>query len=242
MKFETLKQPLRIAPLYPVCKNYQIIINEDTLKEYIEWLPDLGPSELYYGCLFARKKYCTSIPWPGSDKSQLKRFTARKENLLHKIKQLECPVGSYEMKGVAIPQDALALYLHVNPRNMWKATIKSISALAKVIECDGRTSNPHQEVMSEIQKSKGNVKYLIFDLDTKDQDVLQQCIDIVEGNVEKIMETRGGFHIFIPKDKVKSITNKKWYTDLSAITDVTGDNMSPVPGCIQGGFVPGFIK
>lgn len=223
--------------------NYKIILNEDVLKNYIEWLPELEEHEAYYGCLFARKKYCTSIPWPGSDKSQLKRFTAKKHNLLSKIKQMECPVGSYEIKGQPIPQEALALYLHVNPRNLWKATIKSIGQLAKVIECDGRTSNPHQEVMSEIQKSLGKKKYAIFDLDKKDKG----CVEIISETVDNycdIMETRGGYHILVHLSKAKDIRMKHWYQAISGVegVDVTGDNMSPVPGCVQGGFMPQLIK
>lgn len=222
-------------------ENYKIILNEELLKSYIEWLPDLQENECYYGCLFARKKYCKSIPWPGTDKTQLKRFTAKKWNLLHKIKQMECPLGSYEIKGQDIPQDALALYLHVNPRDLWKSTIRSIGQLAKVIESNGRNSNPHQEVLSEIQRSPGKKKYIIFDLDTKDDKILNDCIKIIDGNCE-LMETRGGYHIFIPTEKANTISNKKWYQALSEICDVTGDNMSPVPGCIQGEFMPRLIQ
>jgi hypothetical protein len=66
--------------------NYQIIMDEQKLTDYVHWLPELGPSETFYGSLFARKKYCSSIPWPGGDKTQLKRFTATKENLIAKIR------------------------------------------------------------------------------------------------------------------------------------------------------------
>lgn len=222
-------------------ETYKIIHDMDRLEAYVKWLPDLGPSEKYYGCLFGRKKYCQSIPWPGSDKTQLKRFTATKENLIYKIRQMECPIGAFEIKGQSIPQDALALYLHVNPRDLWKATIKSIGQLAKVIECDGKTSNPHQEVLSEIQRSHGKKKYVIFDLDEKDSGKLQRILDIVEGHAE-VMETRGGYHIFVPTSKTNQITNKKWYNTIAEMCDVTGDNMSPVPGCIQGGFVPKLLS
>jgi hypothetical protein len=221
-------------------ETYKVIHDVAALKAYIEWLPELGPSEKYYGCLFARKKYCQSIPWPGSDKTQLKRFTATKENLLFKLRQLECPLGSFEIKGQAIPQDALALYLHVNPRDLWKATIKSIGQLAKVIECDGKTSNPHQEVLSEIQRSHGKKKYVVFDLDEKDQTKLRTIYETVDGHCE-VMETRGGYHIFVPTAKARDITDKRWYNKVAELCDVTGDNMSPVPGCVQGGFVPKML-
>lgn len=217
--------------------NYQIITDKAALETYIDWLPNLAEHEKFYGCLFARKKYCVNIPWPGSDKSQLKRFTATKENLLYKIQQMECPIGSYEIKGAAIPQEALALYLHINPRDMWRATLRSIGQLAKVIECDGKRSNPHQEVLSEIQKAASKKRYVIFDLDDKDVDKLTACLNIVEWKAQ-VMETRGGYHIFVPTSETKSIADKKWYTKISEYCDVTGDNMSPIPGCTQGGFTP----
>lgn len=220
--------------------NYQIITDPIELKKFIDWLPDLKENEQFYGCLFARKKYCKSIPWPGSDKSQLKRFTAKKENLVSKIRQMECEVGSYEIKGQAIPQDALALYLHVNPRDLWKATIRSIQQLAKVIECSGHNANPHQEVLSEIQKSVGTKKYIVFDLDDKDSNILKKCVEKVDKLCD-VIETRGGYHIFVHTATVKQITNKCWYRELEELCDVVGDNMSPVPGTYQGGFTPRFI-
>lgn len=35
--------------------NYKIIHNEERLKEFINWLPDLLPNEQYYVQLLARK-------------------------------------------------------------------------------------------------------------------------------------------------------------------------------------------
>jgi hypothetical protein len=55
------------------------------------------------------------------------------------------------------------------------------------------------------------------------------------------METRGGFHIFVPTEKTNLITNKQWYKYVAEFCDVTGDNMSPIPGCVQGGFCPKMV-
>ena len=220
---------------------YQLIVDEKALREYIDWLPECKENEQFYCCLFMRKKYCPTVPWIKSDKGQLKRFTSTKEKLYDKIAQLECKVGAFKFDEHDVPQESLALYLSPNPRDLWKATVRSIGQLAKVLECNGKNSNPHQEVMSEIQRCAGTRKYVMFDIDQKDDNLLQNTIDIVNGQCD-IVETRGGYHIFVHKNKIEKITNQKtWYQALAGVSDVTGDSMSCPCGTFQGGFTPKFV-
>lgn len=221
---------------------YDIIIDEKALRQFIEWLPDLEPHEKFYCCLFSRKKYCAEAPWIKSDKTQMKRFLSDKWRLVEKIRQLECPVGAYCFDGKAIPQESLALYITPNPRDCWKAVPRSIKALATLIECQGKTANPHQEVMSEIHRNCGNKVFLDFDIDTKDPEIIRQAIRLVDGRCE-VLETRGGYHLLVRTvDAKKGFFEKLWYKKLTALADVSADphSMLPVPGCYQGGFVPRF--
>ena len=219
--------------------NYQIITDEQALREYIEWLPELKENEKFYCCLFARKKYCKDVKYIKSDKSQLKRFTSDKERLFDKIAQLECPLGAYKQDGVDIPQEALGLYITPNPRDLWKANINAIIDLANVIKCQGKSANPHQEVISTIQRSCGTKKWIHFDIDSKDN--LDELIDIVDGICD-VVETRGGYHVFVHREQVNAISNKLWYPAMAKFADVKGDAMTPVCGTYQGGFTPRIIR
>jgi len=90
--------------------NYKIILNEDELLSFIEWLPKLEEGECYYLTLFARKKYHESAM---HDKSQCKRATAtRKEWLYKKIRQMELVDGAYTNRnGTPVHNDSLAYTL-----------------------------------------------------------------------------------------------------------------------------------
>lgn len=233
-------------------KNYQIIIDEKALKEFIEWLPDLSEEEMYYCCLFARSKYTkdiegkNGIPHIKSDKAQLKRFTATKERLFQKIQQLECPVGSYFQNTHDVPQEALALYITVNPRSLWKATQQSAKHFVDCIITNARTMNPQAEAMSQIQKAKNRSHYVVFDIDSKEEDFVKQavaCLPSYPYDAFRLLETRGGYHLIV-NPIIASKHNKKWYQNISTFdfVDQAGDIMIPVPGTYQGGFIPKFVS
>ncbi|NSL87548.1 hypothetical protein ECE50_011935 [Chitinophaga sp. Mgbs1] len=162
--------------------------------------------------------------------------------MLDKIKQLECAAGTYRHNGQPVPQEALALYISINPRDLWKATFASLVTFAENIRQQQLTKNPHQEVMSEIQKSCSNKYYMDIDVDRKDPAILETISSYINPSCLTILETRGGYHVLIELAAIDPSVKKTWYRQITALPDVdqSGDNLIPVPGCVQGGFVPFF--
>lgn len=225
--------------------NYRIIKDEQLLMDFIDWLPDLTPDEIYYLSLFGRKKYCPELKYSKTDKTQLKRFTSDKERMLQKIKQLETQMGSYYLKDTPALQESLALYVTVNPRSQVIATRNLLIKLAQLVGQPYNGHNVHQIAMSEIQKAKSDTIWVDFDLDVEKSDSYLDRIKTVLhelGVVDfKILETRGGYHILV---KPNAVMNKMWYKGIvdNFPCDVVGDNMIPVVGCTQGNFTPRFIE
>jgi hypothetical protein len=236
--------------------NYKIIVNKNDLIDFINWLPDLEFGEAYYCCLLARSKYCKNIIHIGSDKQQVKRFTSNKEFLFEKIKQLECEVGSYYQKHNPLPQESLALYINPNPRSFENAAKNGLIKLANLVTRPYSGYNPHQELMSEIQKACSRKIYFDIDFDLYPEfdpnnfdgkptyDMIDEIRKYLNEESINIVQTRGGFHLLIELSKIDIEYQKTWYNNIIKLNhvDVRGDNMIPVVGCYQGGFSPYLHK
>lgn len=227
---------------------YEIIKDKEELNRFIEWLPDLKEYEKFYVALFARKKYDKVLKSTSSDKMQLKRILVNKDNMIHKISQLEIECGLYKLKNTVATQQSLAIYITPNPRCMIKAHNDMLLRTAKAITTGNYFYNLHSEAMSCIQRAKAKSYVVDFDIDSKDVD-LTLLNDILPKEAYNILETRGGYHILVNVKKTSNISfyrnyGRNWH---KAITDTftcdqTGDQMIPIPGCTQGNFIPKFIN
>lgn len=227
---------------------HQIIRDPKALADFIDWLPELGLHEKYYVSLFARKKYDDAVSQSGG-KSSLRRFLTDKSRLLHKIGELELPLGRYSQDSFEVQEDALALYITPNPRCMRKTGFALAGELIRRLENENQPFNPHSEAMTQAHKSKSRTVFVDFDLDLDvppeaKESELQRCMEIVRSIVGQsavtFIETRGGLHCLVEPAKVAPGVG--WHQAITRQLDVdqTGDLLLPVPGCCQGGFVPRF--
>lgn len=217
------------------------IINDlNQLENFINWLPPLRETECYYASLLARKKYHPSAT---SDKTQCVRFTASsKPSLLAKIKQLELANTSYVNKnGDSVHNDALALYMYVNPRDLVKASADLCKTLVDGLVRQ-QFSNPAYQALSAIQKSKGDSSCVVFDYDNVSVDEVKSYVKskFTETYAFTFIKTRGGVHLVVDPALIEHDMKRSWHKYLLDLPgfDTSGDLMVPVPGCTQGGFTP----
>ena len=100
--------------------------------------------------------------------------------------------------------------------------------------------------MSEIQKACSRKVYFDIDFDGVDYvDIKNEVIakDLLNIDACHFLLTRGGFHLLIELAKIDKQFVKTWHASILSIegVDIKGDNMIPIVGCYQGGYVPSFL-
>lgn len=144
-----------------------------------------------------------------------------------------------------IPQECLALYINPNPRSLEKAAKNGLKKLADLITKPYGGYNPQVEIMSEIQKAKGNKVFMDFDIDHKGwEEIKDEVLQFINKDALHIVQTRGGIHLLIETAFIAEEHKRHFYNGLTSLdyVDIHGDNMIPVPGTFQGGYTPNFIK
>jgi len=217
--------------------HYKVLLDETKLDDFISFLPDLEADEVYYLALFARHKYCSSVP--NLKDNQLARFTSSKDTLKEHILRLECSFGGYKRDGIDVPQEALALYIALNPRNIVKANKELLVELAKCF-ADGKADfNPLSIARTAVHHATNRKVFVDFDYDNIEPILhLPKIKELLPDNAFKILKTRGGFHLLV---LLANTPKSNWFKALAALEgcDVKGSNtLIPVPGCTQGDFCP----
>lgn len=225
---------------------YKLINDYDQLNDFVNFLEDELPNEQYYISLFSRKKYDTSGILK-CDKNCIKRVTARKRDIVSKIEQMEVKLGAYQYDGKPIPQEALAVYITPNPRDLTKAGLILLKGIADKI-AQGNDYNPQSLALDKIQITSSRKFYHDVDLDFLEDSKLEDLMLVMSSFINldacTFIKTRGGYHCLVRYDKIHNEFANKWYQGFAGIkmeplsVMMNSDNMIPLPGAFQGGFTP----
>jgi hypothetical protein len=227
---------------------YQIIRDREQLEAFVRFLPDLQADEVYYVSLLARNKWVKTTGITISSQVQLKRFQATKKTLVNKLEQMEVAYGVYMDKGKPIPEEALGVYITPNPRSLTQSNFTVMKELLTGVQT-GQVLNPYQVALSALQTNCSKKVFFDLDIDIEQDKISENRIKELRQAIEfpaTWIRTRGGFHCLIHLNEIPKALVSKWYQQvLSLKTDgiditMNGDNVIPLAGCTQGGFVPHF--
>ena len=212
---------------------YEIIKDKDIFEYYVDnILPDLYSGETFYFRLITRSKYNPNI----KDDIDLRCFSVdNKVEIFDILKQLEeC---NYKDCG----KDNIGIYLNPNPRSYKLATKKIIFSLSKVLD---RNINPINISYFCLRNSCSRKIYFDLDFDKCNRvETKDKVLSFINKDCLNIIPTKSGIHFLIELSKVDNIKYKDWYENISKIFGYDkivslGDNMLPIPGCNQFGFMP----
>lgn len=223
--------------------SYKVIADEVKVKEFLNWLPKLNSDEVYYAALLARSKYVKDlgIGTFNSDRYQCARFLSSGDRLFKRIWQTEAPLGSYVVKGVTVPQEALAMYVNPNPRSLKGGQMLLMKRSMDALFNKQTDYDIYQDSISCVHKSISKKHFVDFDFDDADlSETVKNIAKVVNPDAVTIVETRGGFHALIKTADVEKKYKSSWYQNMIKMTgvDVVGDTMLPIPGTYQGMYVP----
>lgn len=215
--------------------NHKIIVNNEELQKFLDFLPDEGEDEQYFMSLMARDKTKKLPPVKDGQIHGSKRF-CRKADILSVLRSYELPVGSYSRKGVTVTDEHLCPYITINPRCNKKA-FKLMALETVSFAINGKHKDPVGFAMSCLHRSVGKKNFFDFDFDFPLTDQFEILIKSAFDSYT-IIHTRGGFHLAVRCQCISS-HNTSQFKDLISKADQTGcANMIPIPGCNQRGFTP----
>jgi hypothetical protein len=218
--------------------NYSVVKNKAELDKFISILPDPTSDQTYYFVLQTRGKL---LKVPGGKEKSLRLFTSSKKHMYQNILQCESTIGSYYFNDRDVLQGEFTLYMCPNPRSFSRASWLLVKELIDLKQ-RGNEHNTYREAMTAIHRAKDKSVFAHFDFDIMADEVLpikEKISNILQSDNFYCVRTNGGCHILVPLEK---FDNQRWYQEIVKLgVDQSKDLLIPVPGCVQGDFVPYFV-
>lgn len=240
---------------------WNFITDETELRRFYDMvLKPLEVNEGYFLILAARKKYLeegSTVVMSNTDVIERKIVRHYEfDRLVKNMVKLGIPENFYKSKSnEPYPYNSYVMYVTINPRDLQKAMLTTSQNYIKSIYDMGKSETELEKarhidtiMFSEVQSAKGTPHYLDIDLDVKNEEYLNRVISIMGRSKLIVVETRGGYHILIDKNKIDNSVKNTFYRDLEKyskelkliydkdVLEFKPDSMLPIPGTSQGGF------
>ncbi len=247
---------------------YKLIHDPEQIKQFGKLFLPTENRLVINLSLVARKKYAPELPdlvyilqrvIVGGDADREKAAN----HLSRYVMRLETPIGSYiDKNDQPIPNEALALYAFIDPKDTVKALSATLHECVEKISNGESVPNAFNLYKDQINKSKSPTtgkQYRQIDLDTKDPDQIETVKAVLEKTGVKVLmaiETRGGYHLIYEHDR--AINNKALYefketTKFEKLDrngkptkdhwfSIPSSPMVIVPGTYQGGFKTSIVN
>ena len=242
----------------------KVIGNKDALKKFWDDMVEpLEDDQVYVVLGVVRKKYCDNeTVVTRSEEALFKHIVAdydfeRFYRLLRKCEvDEECYVD--RNSGKPIPSSAMAFYIDLTPKSAQKALtgfVKEVLDDFIAVRTDEsrlvRLRRMETHIFSHVSKHNARRPgYKVIDVDIKDDIVLGIVLGILNDDgmpIERITETRGGYHIFVPvgghlkqfyehggtRGKLMDLNGEKD----KAVVEINKQCQTPIVGTYQGGFL-----
>lgn len=242
-----------------------LVVDREQYNRFVELMPELTGSEVYFLSLSARSKYLTDDEREKYKLTGAEMFSRQtafdKPGLEYALVKMEAELGYKRTKsGQEFPAHALVVYVNVNPSSLPKAYGKFMSQMAKIqleafeTAITGKEPdfkgfhNMPRKILSAIQAAKSRRIWVDIDIDLGSAKGDQQVLFEIKGifDEEIIIQTRSGFHALVAKERagnysrvVKMINHR--LSEFGGECQYNSNAMVPMPGTVQGGSLVKFI-
>lgn len=228
-----------------------LLVNENETKRFLEKVaPKLEKDEVLLLSLAVRGKYCPGVESSGAFLNSMVLRNNDINDIMLKIRRMsyvdKCYI-SYRT-GNYINPECMVIYIDLQPRAVKSAMNLLFKEYMDVVS----EENVNYELLKKftswskmrhvLAKNRSKKLLLDIDIDIKDEDLLNNILDIVDDNVECVIESRGGYHVIIINDKriAKELYEK--YSKNEYIEFSSKQVQVPIPGTLQGGFEVKLIE
>lgn len=224
-----------------------LIYDVNEIKDFInKVLAPLEDDEVYLLLLNTRKKYCQE------ELSRSEEVLGRElirdtdiNKIIRKIRKIACTDGVYVDRNTLrhVHTNCVVLYMLLDPRSSLKGYSEFIEDVNKMIYESFKGESKNLELyrridvklFSAIHKHRSRRLFSIVDIDKKDEAILDEVTDLLQGHIRWISETHGGFHVIADRVYDAGVII---YTKIVGMeyVEILREPMTPLPGTLQGGF------